>query len=137
MVAFFQECTARRWIDGKHLPDFHETPGAAKGGRSVCAAPYDARRLGAWTKKLRSPLGVASLWGMGLAGGADMGHFFRPTRNPRPAPYVSGRLPRHLRDLLLHRRGMPPVHGHAFRSDGRSLGKECVSTCQPRWSRYD
>src|SRR5690606_4675934 len=52
MVSFFQDCTAMRWIDGNHLPDFHETPGSAKGGRSVCAAPYDARQLGAWAKKL-------------------------------------------------------------------------------------
>ena len=65
-------------------------------------------------RKLRPPLGVASLWGMGLAGGADMGHFFRATRNPRSALYVAGRLARHVRDLLLHRRGMHLVNGNAL-----------------------
>src|SRR3546814_20074041 len=95
MVSFFQDSTAMRWIDGNHLPDFHETPGSAKGGRSVCAAHYDARRLGEWTKTLRPPLGVVRLWGMELAGGTAMGNFFRSTRNLSSAIYVSARLTWH------------------------------------------
>jgi len=39
MVQFFQDHTAMRWIDGNAIPDFHETPGAARGGRSVSAKP--------------------------------------------------------------------------------------------------
>ncbi|MEF9605682.1 FAD-dependent oxidoreductase, partial [Paracoccus sp. PXZ] len=106
MVAFFQDHTAMRWMDGNAVPDFHETPGAAKGGRSVTAMPYDGRELGAWIGKLRPPLDVASLWGMGIASGADMRHFFRASRSPRSALYATGRIARHLRDLALHRRGM-------------------------------
>lgn len=114
MVSFFQDCTAMGWIDGNQVPDFHETPGSARGGRSVCAAPYDARRLGSWAKKLRPPLDLVSLWGMGLASGADMRHFFQATRRPDSALYVAGRLVRHIRDLVFHRRGMHLVNGNAL-----------------------
>ncbi|MDQ7262519.1 FAD-dependent oxidoreductase [Paracoccus sp. PS-1] len=114
MVAFFQDHTAMRWVDGNAVPDFHETPGAAKGGRSVTAMPYDGRELGGWIGKLRPPLDVASLWGMGIASGADMRHFFRASRSPRSALYAAGRIARHLRDLALHRRGMQLVNGNAL-----------------------
>ena len=114
MVSFFQDHTEVRWVDGNRVPDFHDTPGALKGGRSVTAAPYDGRRLGPWIDKLRPPLDVASLWGMGLASGADIGHFFKATRKPRSGLYAAGRLVRHFRDLALHRRGMHLVNGNAL-----------------------
>lgn len=114
MVSFFQENTAVRWIDGNRMPDFHEGPGSLKGGRSVSAAPYDGRDLGPWLKKLRPPLGVASLWGMGIAGGADMGHFFKATRQLASAAHVARRLARHVRDLVIHRRGTQLVNGNAL-----------------------
>lgn len=114
MVSFFAEHTAMRWIDGNAVPDFHETEGAARGGRSVSALPYDGRGLGGWAAKLRPPLDVVSLWGMGIAGGADMRHFFDATRKPRSALYAARRIGRHLRDLLLHRRGTQLVNGNAL-----------------------
>ncbi|MFY0633813.1 MAG: FAD-dependent oxidoreductase [Vannielia sp.] len=114
MVDFFQKNTAVAWVDGNGVPDFHETPGAAKGGRSVAAAPYDGRALGEWIKKLRPPLGVASLWGMGIGGMADMNEFFRATRRPASALYATRRITRHLRDLALHRRGMQLRNGNAL-----------------------
>lgn len=114
MVQFFADHTAVRWIDGNKIPDFHETAGAARGGRSVSAQPYDGRQLGEWMGKLRPPLGVASLWGMGIASGADMGHFFRATRNAQSAFHVVKRVARHLRDLTLHRKGMQLVNGNAL-----------------------
>ncbi|MGV6875013.1 FAD-dependent oxidoreductase [Pseudochelatococcus sp. B33] len=114
MVSFFQNHTAVHWIDGNRIPDFHETPGAKDGGRSVSAAPYDARGLGEWAAKLRPPLDVASLWGMGIASGADMAHFFNATRKPRSALYAAGRIARHLRDVALCGRGMTLVNGNAL-----------------------
>jgi succinate dehydrogenase/fumarate reductase flavoprotein subunit len=114
MVEFFRDHTAMRWIDGNRIPDFHETPGAGRGGRSVSALPYDARELGVWADKLRPPLDVVSLWGMGIAGGADMGHFFNATRRPASALHAAGRIARHLRDLVFHRRGMHLVNGNAL-----------------------
>ena len=47
MVEFFRSKTALQFIDGNGVPDFHgRTPDAATGGRSICAAPFDGRRLG-------------------------------------------------------------------------------------------
>ena len=114
MAAFFQEHTAVRWVDGNRIPDFHETPGAARGGRSISAMPYDGRELGEWIDKLRPPLDVASLWGMGVAGGADIGHFFNATRKPASALYAAGRIARHIRDLATRQRGMQLVNGNAL-----------------------
>lgn len=114
MVSFFREHTAVRWIDGNRVPDFHETPGALKGGRSVSVEPYDGRKLGGWIAKLRAPLDVVSPWGMGVASGADMGHFFNASRNPRSALHVAGRMARHPRDRVLHRRSMQLVNGNAL-----------------------
>ena len=114
MVGFFRDHGAMAWIDGNKVPDFHETPGAGKGGRSVSVLPYDGRELGAWVEKLRPPLDVVSLWGMGIAGGADIGHFFNATRKPRSALYAAGRIARHLRDRVTRGRGMRLVNGNAL-----------------------
>ena len=57
MVQFFREKTALRFIDGNAIPDFHgRTPHASLGGRSLCAAPFDGRRLGARIADLKPPL---------------------------------------------------------------------------------
>jgi len=114
MVQFLQDHTAMRWIDGNKIPDFHETPGASKGGRSVSAQPYDARELGPWIGKLREPLDVISLWGMGIAGGADMSHFFNATRRPQSAFYAARRIAKHLYDRTVHGRSTYLVNGNAL-----------------------
>lgn len=114
MVTFFEKNTAIEFIAGNTIPDFHATPGHALGGRSVSAAPYDGRKLGPWIRKLRPPLDVVSLAGMGIAGGADMAHFFNATRSPRSALYAARRLLRHFRDLAIHGRGMQLVNGNAL-----------------------
>lgn len=114
MVSFFAENTAVRWIDGNRVPDFHPTAGAMAGGRSVSALPYDAAGLGEFAGKLRPPLDVVSLWGMGIASGADMRHFFNATRSPRSALHVASRIARHLRDRALHGRGRQLVNGNAL-----------------------
>ena len=59
MVDFFRRKTSLQFIDGNKVPDFHgKTPGAVLGGRSVCAAPFDGRKLGKELKRLRQPLDV-------------------------------------------------------------------------------
>jgi succinate dehydrogenase/fumarate reductase flavoprotein subunit len=46
MVAFFEKHTHLQFADGNAIADIHgDTPGAGTGGRSVIAAPYDARQL--------------------------------------------------------------------------------------------
>ncbi|SPF80915.1 FAD-dependent oxidoreductase [Pseudoprimorskyibacter insulae] len=114
MVGFFRDHTAMDWIDGNRMPDFHETPGAATGGRSVCAAPFDGRLLGEWAGKLRGPLPVASVWGMGVAAGQDMARFFNAKSSPRDALYAARRLGRHGLDLLRSGRGAQLVNGNAL-----------------------
>ncbi len=115
MVEFFAAKTALQFIDGNLIPDFHGgSPGAVTGGRSVCAAPFDARQLGPLMRQLREPLDIASPWGMGIAAGADLRHFLNATRSWPSFLHVAGRLARHARDVALHGRGMHLVGGNAL-----------------------
>lgn len=115
MVEFFQRYTALEFIDGNAVPDFHgASPGAREGGRSLCAAPYDGRELGARIAELRPPLDLISLWGMGIASGVELRHFLNAMRSWRSFAYVAQRVGRHLLDLLIHQRGMRLVNGNAL-----------------------
>ncbi|HSV46120.1 MAG TPA: FAD-dependent oxidoreductase [Ramlibacter sp.] len=115
MVVFFRTKTALRFIDGNAIPDFHgRTPHASLGGRSLCAAPFDGRRLGARFADLKPPLPETTLWGMGIASGAELRHFFNALRKPASLWYVTQRVLAHGKDLLLHRRGMRLVNGNAL-----------------------
>ena len=114
MVSFFEENTEVAFVDGNRIPDFHITPGAGAGGRSVAAKPYDGRRLGPWIDRLRPPLDLISVGGMGVASGADLNHFVNATRSLPSALHVAGRFLRHFRDLALHGRGMQLVNGNAL-----------------------
>lgn len=115
MVEFFRDHTALRFIDGNAIPDFHgRSPHAALGGRSLCAAPFDGRRLGARLAELKPPLPETTLWGMGIASGAELRHFFNALRSPASLWFVARRVLAHGRDLLLHRRGMRLVNGNAL-----------------------
>jgi succinate dehydrogenase/fumarate reductase flavoprotein subunit len=114
MVAFFQQHTAVQFQSGSRMPDMRMGDGSASGGRSLCARPYDGRLLGPWLHKLRPPLDIVSLAGMGIAGGADMAAFFNATRSPKAALHVGKRLLRHAHDLLLHRRSLQLVNGNAL-----------------------
>ncbi|MFT3720459.1 FAD-dependent oxidoreductase [Pseudorhodoferax sp.] len=114
-VEFFRTRTALQFIDGNAVPDFHgRTPDAALGGRSVCAAPFDGRRLGARIRELKPPLPETTLWGMGIASGAELRHFLGALRKPASFAYVTRRVLAYWRDRLLHGRGMRLVNGHAL-----------------------
>jgi succinate dehydrogenase/fumarate reductase flavoprotein subunit len=115
MVDFFTRQTALQFIDGNGVPDFHgRNPHAAKGGRSICAAPFDGRRLGAHIQQLKPPLRETTLWGMGIASGAELRHFFNAMRQPASFWYVTQKVLRHAADLLRYRRGMRLVNGNAL-----------------------
>ena len=115
MVDFFRSNTALRFIDGNAIPDFHgRAPHASLGGRSLCAAPFDGRRLGARFADLKPPLPETTLWGMGIASGAELRHFFNALRKPASLWYVTQRVLAHGKDLLLHRRGLRLVNGNAL-----------------------
>ncbi len=115
MVEFFRRHTALQFIDGNAIPDFHgDTPDAALGGRSICAAPFDARQLGTRLHDLKPPLHETTLWGMGIASGAELRHFLNALRRPASLWYVTKLVLRHWRDLLVHRRGTRLVNGNAL-----------------------
>ncbi len=121
MVEFFRSATALKFVDGNAVPDFHGNARyAARGGRSVCAAPFDAWRLEACAgqfkalKALRSPLPETTLWGMGIASGAELKHFMNATRSLASLWYVTKRVLAHGRDLLLFGRSMRLVNGNAL-----------------------
>nr|WP_313553230.1 FAD-dependent oxidoreductase [Raoultella terrigena] len=114
MIDFFRHNTVVQFISGSRMPDFHDSPGYAQGGRSVTAQPFDGRLLGDWLHRLRPPLETISLAGMGIAGGADMAHFFNATRSPRSALYATRRLLRHVWQRLRHGRGRHLVNGNAL-----------------------
>ncbi len=115
MVDFFRTQTALQFVDGNLMPDMHgKTPGAASGGRSVCAAPFDGRRLGKRIKQLKPPLDVMTLWGMNIAPGADMKHFYNGMHSFASFRHVFRRLLRHTVDRVLYGRGMHLVNGNAL-----------------------
>ena len=114
MVRFFREHTALQFIDGNAIPDFHgRTPDAASGARSLCAAPFDGRRLPD-IRRLKPPLHETTFHGMGIASGADLRHFFNALRAWPSFVHVTRRVLRHVRDRLLHGRGMHLVNGNAL-----------------------
>jgi succinate dehydrogenase/fumarate reductase flavoprotein subunit len=115
MVEFFRQNTALQFIDGNGIPDFHgNTPDASLGGRSICAAPFDGRRLGARIANLKPPLPETTLWGMGIASGAELRHFLNATRKPASFWHVTQLVLAYARDRLLYGRGMRLVNGNAL-----------------------
>jgi len=115
MVAFFRRHTALQFIDGNAIPDFHgHTVDAATGGRSICAAPFDARVLGARMHDLKPPLHETTLWGMGIASGAELRHFMGAMRSWTSLAYVAKRVAAYVLDVLRHGQGMRLVNGHAL-----------------------
>ncbi len=115
MVQFHLAHTALRFIDGNAIPDFHgHAPGARSGGRSVCAAPFDGRRLGPHLATLRAPRDLLSFLGMGIGGGADLRHFLRASRAADSFAYVARRIARHAFDVVRHGRGTVLMGGNAL-----------------------
>ena len=115
MVAFFEAQTAVCFEGGLAIPDtYSDLPGAGMGGRSVIAAPYDARGLGADIGLLRRPLPETSFHGMTIQSGPDLRAFLTMTRAPRAFAHVVKRVLRHGFDLLIHKRGMDLRNGNAL-----------------------
>ena len=115
MIAFLRDEAKMTFVDGNKIPDFHDkTPGAGLGGRSLCAAPFDGRRLGVRLKELREPLPEISPFGMGIASGLDLKNFFDAFLKPKAFWHVTKRVVRHWLDVLIHGRGMHLVNGNAL-----------------------
>jgi succinate dehydrogenase/fumarate reductase flavoprotein subunit len=115
MVSFFERETRMAFIDGNAIPDFHgNSPGAAMGGRSICAAPFDGRELGNRLQDLKPPLGDISPFGMGIASGADLKHFLKASSSWTSFLHVAKRVARHWMETLRYGRGMHLVNGNAL-----------------------
>src|SRR4051794_37457512 len=139
MVAFFEKNTALQFEGGTKIPDTYGTvPGAGTGGRSVIAAPYDARGLGDLVHRLREPMRETTFMGMTIQAGPDLAAFMNVTRSPRAFIHAARRFGRHLIDLALHRRGMQlggtaPALGR--RSGRRTADVVPSGAVAPGWRR--
>ena len=132
MVEFFERETAVRFVLGPTFADYHpDAPGGTAGGRSICAAPFDARELGAEKDRLRPPLREITFLGMMIGTGKELVHFFNATRSARSAAVVAGLLTRHSRDVLRHARAMRLTNGNAL--VGR-LAKSAFDLGVPLWT---
>ncbi len=123
MLEFFERETEAKFLLSGY-PDYHpEVVGGALIGRSVTAAPFDARGLGDELKRLRPPLATITFIGMMFnSSNEDLKHFFRATRSLKSAAYVAKRLISHLKDLALYRRGVQITSGNALAA---RLAKTC------------
>jgi len=115
MVEFFERETALEFVTGPTFSDYHpDAPGGVPGGRSICAAPFDGRRLGPELKRLRPPLKEITFVGMMIGSGKELLHFFNVTRSLRSAAFVAGKLAAHLRDLAVYGRAVRLTNGNAL-----------------------
>lgn len=115
MVEFFERETAVKFVPTLY-PDYHPTaPGGVDVGRSILAAPYDIRGLGADMARLRPPLQTITFIGMMFnSSNADLKHFFNATKSFTSFAYVVRRLAKHLKELALYRRGVNVTSGNAL-----------------------
>jgi succinate dehydrogenase/fumarate reductase flavoprotein subunit len=122
-IDWFERETEVRFVPTMY-PDYHpDAPGGTEIGRSVLAAPYDARALGPELARLRPPLETITFVGMMFnSANADLKHFFNATRSLTSAAYVARRLASHFKDLLLYRRGVQVTSGNALVA---RLAKSC------------
>ncbi|MFZ1428473.1 MAG: FAD-dependent oxidoreductase [Geminicoccaceae bacterium] len=115
MVAFFEQNTALQFEGGNKIADtYGDVPGAGTGGRSVIAAPYDARGLGELVARLRRPMRETTFMGMTIQAGPDLAAFMNVTRSPQAFLHAARRFGRHLLDLAMHGRGMQLRNGIAL-----------------------
>ena len=115
MVAFFENRTALKFVDGNGIPDMHgNTPGAATGGHQVIAAPYDGREVLDLLPRLRKTMRETSFMGMPIMAGADLAAFLTMTRSAKSLWHVVRRFTTHLYHLGRYGRAMHLVNGVAL-----------------------
>jgi succinate dehydrogenase/fumarate reductase flavoprotein subunit len=115
MLEFFERETEVKFVPTLY-PDYHpDVEGGVDIGRSILAAPYDIRNLGADMQRLRPPLSTITFIGMMFnSSNADLKHFFNATKSLTSFMYVAKRLAVHLKELLLYRRGTNVTSGNAL-----------------------
>jgi len=115
MVDFLERETAMQFVPTLY-PDYHpDVAGGAPVGRSILAAPFDIRGLGADMARLKPPLKTITFIGMMFnSSNADLKHFFRATKSLTSFIYVARRLMTHIRELLVYGRGVQVTSGNAL-----------------------
>lgn len=114
MVEFFEKSTSVKFNAGVAVPDFFDLAGARVGWRSIVAAPFSGRKLGRNFHLLKPAIPETTVWGMGIASGADMKHFIHAFRSISSFIYVVKRVACHFSDLLFFHRSMHLVNGNAL-----------------------
>lgn len=114
MIEFFENHTEVKFNIGSAVPDFFHVDGSRVGWRSIVAAPYDGRRLGQQLHLLKPAIPETTLWGMGIASGADMKHFINTFNTMSSFIYATKRVLKHLVDLIFRKRSTQIVNGNAL-----------------------
>jgi len=115
MVEFFERETAVKFLPLPSFSDYHPaTPGASEQGRSIMAAPYQAKQLGPEINRLSPPLRVLTFVGMMFNASQEVAHFFNCTRSLKSALYVVRRLLEHAGEMLRYGRPQRLTNGNAL-----------------------
>lgn len=115
MLRFLEQSAGLGFVLGAGYPDYEGAmPGAAAQGRSLFAAPFDGRRLGAQLQHLARPMRESTFLGIAFNTGPELRHFFRATRSFRSAWFVARRLTQQLIDVAIHGRSVRLVNGNAL-----------------------
>jgi succinate dehydrogenase/fumarate reductase flavoprotein subunit len=93
---------------------YADQPGAGTGGRSLIAAPFDARVLGKSIAMLRQTKRETAFMGMPIQAGRDLSAFLTATRQLPSFLHAAKRLTGHAYDLATKRRAMRLVNGVAL-----------------------
>ncbi|MCX8998212.1 FAD-dependent oxidoreductase [Rhizobiaceae bacterium BDR2-2] len=115
MLDWFEAETDVKFVPTLY-PDYHPAvEGGAEVGRSVLAAPFDTRSLGANLKRLRPPLSTITFMGMMFnSSNADIKHFFNVTKSTASFAYVVKRLAAHAGEVVRYGRGVQVTSGNAL-----------------------
>lgn len=115
MLDFFEQQTDVAFVHPALAPDYlMDAPGAKPGGRSVYAAPLDARDLGRLRLRLRPYLKEITFFGVMPQIGHDLAHFLKANQSLRSLLYVCRRLVRQKYEEVRYGRGLQLSNGNAL-----------------------
>jgi 3-oxosteroid 1-dehydrogenase len=101
------------------MPDYlSDAPGGLAGGRTLLAAPFDGRRLGADFALVRPPMKRLMVLGGLMIGRKEIPQFLRPFSSLANFRHVAGVLARYGADRLRHPRGTRLLLGNALVARG-------------------
>ncbi len=116
IFAWFEDHTHVSYHLSPLWPDYHQgVEGASRGGRSLGANPFDARRLGARMAHLRPPLASTTILGGMMVGREDLVHYYGMSGSWQSRVVVGKRVLRYLKDRLSgHPRSTRLSNGNAL-----------------------